>query len=614
MFYMQERLGAWQTSGDETSGNVSFKLFFPSGFDPQIQSVRVGGSFQHHLGTPDWDFDAGPPLQRNIRQEGDFWTFSTTHPLPAGFYEYKYAVTFTDGTTRIVSDPCTRYGGTSHQNAGFVIGGSRPEDNIVQPLAQRKPLRELVVYEMHIDDFTDEYRGVRAPLDAVTDKLDYLAALGFNAILFMPWTAWKHRDFDWGYEPFQYFAVEYRYANDLNHPEEKISWLKKMISACHARGIHVILDGVFNHVSPDFPYRHLYRDPAQCPYAGDFGGTFPGLQDLNFNNACTQEFIRDVCLYWIEVFSIDGIRFDNTVNYHREDDLNGLPQLLQDIRAFLDARQETNFSLTLEHLQMDAATVTNTTQATSYWDNALYQHCFDGLWHGRIEPGLLNALNNDRHVLSDQKAATLYLSNHDHSHVTWQAGARDNQGAMYWYRTQPWAIALLTAPGVPMIQHGQEFGEDHWIPEHDEGTGRRVVPRPLRWKLADDPIGRALRQLYRRLIQLRHQYPALRSRNMYPAIWDEWQTQFNPEGFGVDTARQLAIFHRWSEEPSGFQRFYIVLNFSDNAHPVSLRLPVEGPWVDLLSGLDGSWSAMAVGGLLQYEVQPYWGNIFFRED
>ena len=67
-----------------------------------------------------------------------------------------------------------------------------------------------------IDDFTAEYRRGRAPLAAVVDRLDDLRDLGVTAIEFMPWTAWKNQEFDWGYEPFQYFAVEARYANDLD--------------------------------------------------------------------------------------------------------------------------------------------------------------------------------------------------------------------------------------------------------------------------------------------------------------------------------------------------------------------------------------------------------------
>src|SRR5262249_12486469 len=146
-------------------------------------------------------------------------------------------------------------------------------------------------------------------------------------------------------------------------------------------------------------------------------------------------------------------------------DARGIPELLADIKSFVDSRGESNFSMTLEHLEMDAAYLVNTTPATSFWDNGLYQSCFDSLWSGSIPSAILNPLNDQRYLGDASKAPTLYLSNHDHSHLAWQAGARDNRGGMQWYRTQPHAIALLTACGVPMLQSGQEFAEDHWIPE-----------------------------------------------------------------------------------------------------------------------------------------------------
>jgi pullulanase len=69
------------------------------------------------------------------------------------------------------------------------------------------------------------------------------------------------------------------------------------VSDCHDRGIHVIMDGVYNHVSRDFPYPQFYRDPATCPFtARTFVKAFPGLQDLDFANACTGEFIAEVPL------------------------------------------------------------------------------------------------------------------------------------------------------------------------------------------------------------------------------------------------------------------------------------------------------------------------------
>jgi 1,4-alpha-glucan branching enzyme len=163
LFHIKERLGAWQIDGDETKGRVQFKLFFPAGFDPKIQEIRVAGDFQGKLGGANWDFPGGLPMTRIDRLEGAFWSGVTDRQLPAGFYQYKYLVSFTDQAVdrRKVSDPYARYGGADNQNAGIVVGGSRPEDNPIVPLTERKHLRDLVVYEMHLDDFTDEFRGPR---------------------------------------------------------------------------------------------------------------------------------------------------------------------------------------------------------------------------------------------------------------------------------------------------------------------------------------------------------------------------------------------------------------------------------------------------------------------
>ena len=65
-------------------------------------------------------------------------------------------------------------------------------------------------------------------MNAIVDRLDYLRDFGFNAILFMRWTAWSGDHAD--YAPFQYFSVEARYAHDLLAPTEKLSWLKRLLN------------------------------------------------------------------------------------------------------------------------------------------------------------------------------------------------------------------------------------------------------------------------------------------------------------------------------------------------------------------------------------------------
>jgi pullulanase len=612
---MDRRCGAWQIGTEEGAGTVEFRILFPAGPDPKVTGIRVAGDFQEALEQKNWDFTGGVALSREPGTDplGTFWSVRTPQALPAGFYEYKYEVDFEDAPSRIVTDPCARYGGLSEQNSGIVVGGSSPADNRIRPVAGgRLPLTDLVIYELMIDDFTAGYRLGRAPLDAVRDRLDELAGMGFNAIEFMPWTAWKHTDFDWGYEPFQYFAVESRYADAPGAPQEKLSALKRLVDACHERGIHVLMDGVFNHVSHEFPYPQLYQDPADCPFtAHAFGGTFPGLADLDFHNPITGHLVHDACTYWIDTFGIDGIRLDNTVNFHVPGTAHGLPEILTGVAEHVTARGEQNFSLTLEHIDTTAARVTNDTAATSFWDNSLYEQTFTALWTDTLSPGLLNALNN-RRWLADGKTPTLYLSNHDHSAVAWQAGARENVGASRrWWKLQPFLIALFTSTATPLIRNGDEFGEEYHLPEDDAGTGRRVIPRPLRWKLAGDPVGSALTALHARLAGLRREHPALRSPLMYPDHWDTWQTRFNPVGAGVDTDRQLAVYHRWAPLGRGFENVVVVLNFSGTDQVVEVPFPFPGPWTDLLTGSgDGNRDTVAVPGpTAPVRVGSHWGRI-----
>jgi 1,4-alpha-glucan branching enzyme len=551
------------------------------------------------------------------------WTYQTPVALPKGFYQYKYLVTFANGTNRKVADPCTRYGGPADQNSGFVIGGSSPADNVVPPVAGgRKHLRDLVVYELNIDDFTEQYRGSKAPADAVRDRLDYLQKqLGVNAIEFLPWVTWSNPGYSWGYNPVQDFAVEFRYVADLNAPEEKLSLLAGLITDCHQRGIHVILDGVYNHVggpsiSPDnsafgCPYFWLYQNTEDCPYIGEFAGDFgSGLPDRDYHNGCVQEYVRDVCYYWMDEFGIDGFRLDAALYYFSAGDKRGLPQLVSDIRSHA---ADPNFAITLEFLDISAAGVTNQIGATSYWNNELYARAFDYLWNRRIDPQIVMALNTHLGLDAD-KVATTYLSNHDHSQVAWQAGARDNQGAIEWYRVQPYAIAQFTSPGCPLLPNGEEFAEDYWVMEDDQGSGRRVTPRRLRWDFQTDKIGTALGSLFGKLIKLRLAHPALRSDNFYPSDWQPWQTQPDPRGYGVDVARGILIYHRWGSATSGQEQgldlFMIVLNFSPNNQLVDVPFPMSGQWQELLSVQTVTVENYWIRGLV---VESNWGKIFYRQ-
>jgi hypothetical protein len=285
-----------------------------------------------------------------------------------------------------------------------------------------------------------------------------------------------------------------------------------------------------------------------------------------------------------------------------------LPQLIADIRSHVG---DANFSLTMEFLDITAAGVANQVGATSYWNNALYGLNFQYLWQGTIDSSIVGALNS--HVgLDADKVATTYLSNHDHSQVAWQAGGRGNDGSMEWYRVQPYAIAQLTSPGCPLIPNGEEFAEDYWIMEDDHNSGRRVAPRRLRWNFQTDPIGTVLGGLFSQLIALRLAHPALRSDNFYPDNWQSWQTQPDPQGYGVDVGKGTLIYHRWGSGASGqgTEYFIITLNFSPTNQTVDVPFPLNGDWQEMLSSQTTTVANFWICGQL---VESNGGKIFFRQ-
>src|SRR5258705_13842802 len=135
---------------------------------------------------------------------------------------------------------------------------------------------DLVLYELMIDDFTKDFRGASAPIDAVVGKLAELKKLGVNAINFMPWIAWPDSDaFSWGYNPSFFFSVESGYTFDPAGPLDKLARLANLINECHKLGLMVILDIVLQHTSAGagergFPYYWLWQDPQESPFIGKF--------------------------------------------------------------------------------------------------------------------------------------------------------------------------------------------------------------------------------------------------------------------------------------------------------------------------------------------------------
>lgn len=603
----------YETFGARVTGQrVEFRLFFPDrgvdpgqyqrGGTPRIAKLRVVGDFQSQLGGQDWEAASGLTMSKQPHAHGWLYTASVPRDLPEGYFQYKYFVTFENGTSRWCTDPCTKYGGADdNENSAFVIGGNT---TTVVPMVGRLPPQDLIIYELMIDDFTSEWRGTRAPIDAIHDKIDYLLGLGINAVEFMPWTAWPGGDFSWGYNPLLFFSVEYRYVHDPAAPADKLFKLKTLINALHARGLHVIMDGVYNHVAgginPNrgFPYLWLYQDPQESPFIGAFeGGGF--FEEFDFSNRCTAQFIEDVCRYWLDVYQVDGIRFDYTRGFHRAADPGvGITRLVADLKTQLSSQGKQNVALILEHLtdnRFAAIHDTNQIGATNCWFDPFMYKSFDYVRSGTVDREALRILDASRDFDAGRGPVT-YVENHDHSTLTSVAGGRHR-----WYKGQPAAIALFMAPGSVMVHNGQEFGEDYYLPEHGAD---RVQPRVLRWfTYGEDFVGQRLRWLYARLAAIRAAHPALRSANFFP--------RDNYEGvYGVFPEKGVVVFHRYGNDAAGQpERFMVAINYSDADHYVDVPFCHPGEWRDLLNGdvvrVDSSYR------LIQHKIPSNWGRVYF---
>jgi pullulanase len=604
------------------SGEQSIRLFIPDNtIDPSqytggdvshIASVSIIGDFQHLVtaGAPDWDQAGALPMTQTAHPNGHLFVYAFNPPLPDGWYQYQYVVSFEEGAVRVVGDPCTKYGGDSLDRSAFVVGGL-PADT--RPIETRLASGNLIVYELMIDDFTKEFRGSRAPIDAIADKLDQVQALNINAIEFMPWIAWPDDvGFSWGYNPAYYFSVESAYVSDGTAPLNRLSRLAALINECHKRKIHVLLDIVLQHVyqgsgTNGFPYYWLWQTPTNSPFAGQFvPANAYGMLPVNYNNHCTQQFVTDVCTYWIERFHLDGFRFDQVTGYHNPQyPTKGAPALIAALESYAAKHKLENLSLILEDSWgLDVVGDANSMQPTGAWFDVFRSSPLDVFSgyavKGAIDTGYMRVLNSAL-GFNAPICPTIYLENHDHATITYELGSRDR-----WFKAQPYMIALATCSGTVLLHNGQEWGqlEDLW--EDDSNAPpqfKRVQSRPLAWEQRSDAAGQPLVALYSLLMGLRSAHPALRSPNFYPDYYDPSWTQFSPDGYGISESQQVAIYHRWK----GADLYTIVLNFSDSAQTVNVPLPQNGTWTDLLNS-NATYEA-ANYLLASFPVQSNWGCI-----
>ena len=150
-----------------------------------------------------------------------------------------------------------------------------------------------VVYELHIGTFTPE-----GTFDAAVGRLDHLVRLGVDLVEVMPVAAYSGRH-GWGYDGVALWAVHEPYGGP--------DGLRRFVDACHARGLGVLLDVVYNHLGPSGNYLAGFG-----PYFTERHHT-PWGAAVNLDDAGSDEvraFIVGNALHWLHDYHLDGLRLD----------------------------------------------------------------------------------------------------------------------------------------------------------------------------------------------------------------------------------------------------------------------------------------------------------------
>jgi maltooligosyltrehalose trehalohydrolase len=218
--------------------------------------------------------------------EGDGFFRHTEPSVPEG---QRYAYSLDCGPDR--PDPCSLWQPEGVHGASAVIRPARFRwtDGGWQGVRRE----DLVFYELHVGTFTPE-----GTFEAVAARLPALRELGVTAVELMPVAQFPGTR-NWGYDGASLYAAQNSYGGPHG--------FGRLVDACHAAGLAVILDVVYNHLGPEGNYLNEYG-----PYFTDHYRT-PWGTAINYDGAgsdAVRDFILDNARTWLEEFHCDGLRLD----------------------------------------------------------------------------------------------------------------------------------------------------------------------------------------------------------------------------------------------------------------------------------------------------------------
>jgi glycosidase len=389
-----------------------------------------------------------------------------------------------------------------------------------------RPWADDILYFVLVDRFADGDKGNDANVDrkakgafhggdlkGLLAQLDEIASLGVTAIWVNPLVKNipGHVDGagfpDWGYHG--YWADDFNSLDSRFGTEED---LRKLVEACHTRGIKVLLDVVYNHAGYDTRY---LRDPKtrkwlRSTIVGDCGeddltSCLAGLPDFKTEQPEVAKFLLDAQIAWAKRSGIDGFRLDTVKHVDHP--------FWQEHRKRTRAELGPQFFLLGEVFGADAEVLEPWFEPDEM--DAGFDFSFQGNVLGFVQ-GRGRTVAFNRYLEMRQKVrpghlVAHYLSTHDTTGALFQL-----KGDMALFRLA--AVLLFTTSGIPVVYYGEEVGRlgGEWPDNRSDmpwGT-RDVLPG------TGLPRDDALRRDYQKLIGIRKAHPAL-SRGNHIALSTE---------------------------------------------------------------------------------------------
>ncbi|MFN3708305.1 malto-oligosyltrehalose trehalohydrolase [Microcella sp.] len=153
-----------------------------------------------------------------------------------------------------------------------------------------RQLAGSVLYELHLGTFTPE-----GTLDAAIRRLDHLVDLGVDLVELLPVNGFNGTH-NWGYDGVAWYTVHEGYGGPAAY--------RRFVDACHARGLGVVQDVVYNHLGPSGNYL-----PRFGPYLRDGSANTWG-DSVAVDTPEVRRFILDNLAMWFDDFHVDGLRLD----------------------------------------------------------------------------------------------------------------------------------------------------------------------------------------------------------------------------------------------------------------------------------------------------------------